>query len=92
MMALPPKETAKFIADNASFVTIKNEGIEKLGDVLIDEINSGRLKTSNFSQAEVHPSPDNPNALDWLFVVDTLNFCFWHHENEEGDYNNNFLS
>ncbi|KAF7265937.1 hypothetical protein GWI33_020678 [Rhynchophorus ferrugineus] len=49
-----------------------------------DEINSGRLKTSNFSQADVHPTPNNPNTLDWLFVVDTLNFCFWHYENQEG--------
>lgn len=83
-MVLSPKESAELIAKNAIFVKIRNDGIEKLGDVLIQEINSGHLKPTNFGQAEVHPKPEDPFALDWLFVVDTLNFCFWHHEKEEG--------
>lgn len=30
-----------------------------------------------FSQYEHHPHKDEPNACNWLFVLDTLNFCFW---------------
>lgn len=26
---------------------------------------------------EIHPSKDNAKAVDWVFVTDALNFCFW---------------
>ncbi|XP_050305266.1 queuosine salvage protein [Anthonomus grandis grandis] len=83
-MALSPKESGKYIAENADFVKLKPENVHKLGDILIEEIKSGNLKPDNFSQTEVHPKPEDPYVLDWLFVVDTLNFCFWHIEKEEG--------
>lgn len=42
------------------------------------------LSTTNFSQNSVHPKAEDPWALKWIFVVDTLNFCFWRPENEIG--------
>lgn len=35
------------------------------------------LRISNFSQSKYHPKPTDAWALDQLFVIDTLNFCFW---------------
>lgn len=32
---------------------------------------------NNFSQLQLHPSPDDPRAVDWIFVLDTLNYSFW---------------
>jgi len=83
-MTLPPKESGKFISDSAKHVKINEDGIKKLGDLLVEEINSGQLSPENFSQNQFHPKPEDPWALDWIFVVDTINFCFWHTENEEG--------
>ncbi|CAH0548012.1 unnamed protein product [Brassicogethes aeneus] len=83
-MALNPRESGKLIATLATHVKINREGIKKLGDILVEEISTGKLSPDNFSQVDVHPNPEDPWAIDWLFVVDTLNFCFWHHENEEG--------
>ncbi|KAJ8926322.1 hypothetical protein NQ314_021307 [Rhamnusium bicolor] len=83
-MNLSVKTSAKFISSLSKHVKINEESIHKLGDILIEEIESGRLSPNNFSQTDVHPKSDEPWALDWLFVVDTLNFCFWHKENEEG--------
>lgn len=25
----------------------------------------------------LHPTSKDANAIDWIFVIDTLNFCFW---------------
>lgn len=25
----------------------------------------------------MHPKAEDKNALNWIFLVDTLNFCFW---------------
>lgn len=35
------------------------------------------LSLKNFSQVALHPKPDDKDAIDWMFLVDTLNFCFW---------------
>lgn len=83
-MVLMPKKAAEFIASKAKNVKIVSQNIEKLGDILVQEINSGKLSSNNFSQVDVHPTSDKPWAIDWIFLVDTLNFCFWHNENEEG--------
>lgn len=79
-----PKKAAEFISSKAKHVKIISKNIKGLGDILVEEINSGKLSSTNFSQVAVHPSSDQSWAIDWIFVVDTLNFCFWHKENEEG--------
>ncbi|XP_044266966.1 queuosine salvage protein [Tribolium madens] len=83
-MALSPRESGKFVASLGKNVKIKDDGVKKLGDLLVSEIESGKLSSENFSQVKLHPKSDDPKALDWLFVVDTLNFCFWHLETETG--------
>lgn len=101
---LKPRESGKYIADNAKYVQIKYAGIKRLGDEVKNEkllkllkatwltlefqvvtkINSGELSVDLFSQAAIHPKSTDAWAQDWLFVVDTLNFCFWSREHEEG--------
>lgn len=31
----------------------------------------------NFSQHAFHPKATDPIACNWVFLIDTLNFCFW---------------
>lgn len=31
----------------------------------------------NFSQHAYHPKPTDATASNWVFLIDTLNFCFW---------------
>lgn len=83
-MVLSPKESGKLIAKLAKHVQILPEGIKVLGDLITKEIHSDKLSIDAFSQHSVHPKSTDPWALDWIFVVDTLNFCFWHKENEPG--------
>ncbi|XP_044742813.1 queuosine salvage protein isoform X2 [Chrysoperla carnea] len=37
---------------------------------------------SNFCEESLHPKPNEPWTIDWIFVIDTLNFCFWTPKNE----------
>lgn len=30
-----------------------------------------------------YPDKDDPRAVDWIFVADALNFCFWSYNNTE---------
>lgn len=79
-----PKKAAEFIASQAKYVKIISGNIKNLGDILVEEVQNEKLSPNNFSQTDVHPCSDQPWAIDWIFVVDTLNFCFWNNENEEG--------
>lgn len=31
----------------------------------------------------LHPNPDDISVVDWIFVIDTLNFCFWSKDNSK---------
>lgn len=37
----------------------------------------GKLSIPDTGTDIIHPSKDHPRAVDWVFVTDTLNFCFW---------------
>ncbi|CAD7014308.1 queuosine salvage protein [Ceratitis capitata] len=76
-MALSPRESGEHIVKNAKFVTVIPEGIERLANEVVSRLKSGELDPKNFSQNDVHPKCDDAHAIEWIFVVDTLNFCFW---------------
>lgn len=44
---------------------------------VIKAILSGQMDIKNFSQHQHHPPSTEPNAPNWIFLIDTLNFCFW---------------
>lgn len=44
---------------------------------VVQAIVSKKLGVSNFSQREHHPKATDKYAIDWIFLIDTLNFCFW---------------
>lgn len=38
---------------------------------------SKQIDVENFSQHPFHPKSSDPTASNWIFLIDTLNFCFW---------------
>uniref|UniRef100_A0A8D8JUU3 Queuosine 5'-phosphate N-glycosylase/hydrolase n=1 Tax=Culex pipiens TaxID=7175 RepID=A0A8D8JUU3_CULPI len=77
MACLSPAESGEFIVKNAKFVKINEDGISNLVQEVIDGIKSKAIDVDNFSQHEYHPKPNDRNAPNWIFLIDTLNFCFW---------------
>jgi hypothetical protein len=82
-MALTPKESGEFVVKNAKYIEVKEEGIKNLANEAMQAIKSGSLAINNFSQVAFHPKNTDKFAIDWLFVVDTLNYCFWTPESSE---------
>jgi hypothetical protein len=85
-MALTPKETGEFVVKHAKYIQVKEEGIETLTKEIKSAIVSGSLNINNFSQVNFHPKSSEAHAVDWLFVVDTLNYCFWTPEKNENKW------
>lgn len=44
---------------------------------MVPALVNNELKISNFSQSKYHPKPTDSWAIEQLFLIDTLNFCFW---------------
>lgn len=44
---------------------------------VFEALNDRKISVNNFSQCQFHPSPDDLKAVDWIFVLDTLNYSFW---------------
>uniref|UniRef100_A0A182YJ85 Queuosine 5'-phosphate N-glycosylase/hydrolase n=1 Tax=Anopheles stephensi TaxID=30069 RepID=A0A182YJ85_ANOST len=74
---LLPAASGELIVRNARYVTVHEAAIEKLADRVIRGIKEKEINIENFSQHEHHPSAKDPHAVDWIFLIDTLNFCFW---------------
>ncbi|XP_011302619.1 UPF0553 protein v1g230591 isoform X3 [Fopius arisanus] len=76
-MALMPRESGKLIANLAKNVFIEEEGINNLAQEVLEGLKTGAVSIEKFSQCEMHPNSGHPKAIDWIFVLDTLNFSFW---------------
>ncbi|XP_076235542.1 queuosine 5'-phosphate N-glycosylase/hydrolase [Calliopsis andreniformis] len=76
-MALMPKESAKLIARLSKNVSIEEEGIKNLACMILVGLKDHTVSVNNFSQCQFHPSSEDPRAVDWIFVLDTLNYSFW---------------
>ncbi|XP_046622049.1 queuosine salvage protein [Neodiprion virginianus] len=78
---LNPRESAKLIASLSTNVFIEKTGIQRIAQEVLRGLKSRDVHIDNFSQHNLHPSKHDPRTVDWIFLLDTLNFCFW----PEGD-------
>jgi len=74
---LLPRESGEYIVKHAKYLRVLPAGIEKLSAEIIAGIKDKRIDVANFSQHDQHPKPTDAHAVEWIFLVDTLNFCFW---------------
>lgn len=65
--------SALFIAANAKDVWIDEKAVEELRDVLAKKVASH----PPWSSHPLNPKTKDEATLNWIFVVDTLNFSFW---------------
>uniref|UniRef100_A0A3B4WDU3 Queuosine 5'-phosphate N-glycosylase/hydrolase n=1 Tax=Seriola lalandi dorsalis TaxID=1841481 RepID=A0A3B4WDU3_SERLL len=69
---LLPRESGQFVAERSRDVFVEEEGVQKVAEMLYTLRHSDCLTASGWKMA----NPLAP-ALNWVFVVDTMNFSFW---------------
>ncbi|XP_041975174.1 queuosine salvage protein [Aricia agestis] len=74
---LGPAESGEFISNRANSVKIHDEGLEKLCDEMLLSMKESGLQIPETGASSIHPNKDHSRAVDWIFVIDALNFCFW---------------
>jgi len=77
-MTLPPKQSGQLISSLAQHVSILEEGITKVSDMVVEGLVDETICMKTYKSHTLHPKdPDEPSTVDWIFLIDTLNFSFW---------------
>uniref|UniRef100_A0A1A9WR83 Queuosine 5'-phosphate N-glycosylase/hydrolase n=1 Tax=Glossina brevipalpis TaxID=37001 RepID=A0A1A9WR83_9MUSC len=72
-----PRETGEYIAKNAIYLKVNSTGVKNLTNEIVEAILSKRIILNQFAQHPLHPKATDAHVIEWYFVADTLNFCFW---------------
>lgn len=80
---LTPRESAKFIAENSRDVFIDDGGVRGVAELLLARTSEPGLRLEGWKALhELNPQAADEAAVNWVFVVDTLNFSFWSEREE----------
>ena len=77
MAAMLPRESGNFIASCAKNVFIKQEGVKKVAKLIYPELEKSLYSVKSWRKHDLHPKELCEATVDWIFLVDTLNFSFW---------------
>uniref|UniRef100_A0A914UWV2 Queuosine 5'-phosphate N-glycosylase/hydrolase n=1 Tax=Plectus sambesii TaxID=2011161 RepID=A0A914UWV2_9BILA len=44
---------------------------------IFDAVKSGAIRESDFDAHDLHPKGKDQAAVDWVFLMDVINFSFW---------------
>ncbi|KAI5698471.1 hypothetical protein M8J76_004090 [Diaphorina citri] len=73
------RESATFIAQNSTHVKINDGKISEFCEKLFS---NSKIPDVNFNHP-LHPDcKKDKDFMDWIFVIDSLNFCFWKSPNQ----------
>ncbi|NXE88034.1 QSPP protein, partial [Menura novaehollandiae] len=79
-----PLESAKFIVDHSKDVSVDEEGARRVAESLFDKASAAEFGVAGWkSLHELNPRAADKEAVDWVFLVDTLNFSFWSEQEEQ---------
>ena len=80
---LSPRESAKLIASKSKDVSICQKSVEETSRILFDCFKSKKYSFKIWKSHKLHPSEMMKETVDWIAVLDTLNFSFWTDEDVE---------
>lgn len=74
---MSPRESAKLIADNSKDVSIHQDGVTEVASMIVDLVKTKSFSVKMWKEHELNPKSMDKEAVDWVFLADTLNFSFW---------------
>ncbi|KAI9323118.1 UPF0553 protein C9orf64-like protein [Dichotomocladium elegans] len=70
-------ESAKFIAEHSQDVRIVPEAIERAAKSILENMKARQYSTKTWNEHPLQPQQRDESTVDWIFLVDVLNFSFW---------------
>ncbi|KAG1452829.1 hypothetical protein G6F56_007721 [Rhizopus delemar] len=69
--------SAQFISENSRHVTIPKENLDSAAKTIMGNMKIKEYSTKTWNQHPLHPKTADGHTVDWIFLVDLLNFSFW---------------
>ncbi|GBF97280.1 hypothetical protein Rsub_09971 [Raphidocelis subcapitata] len=74
---LPVLESCDYIVEKAKHVSIDADALQSAARELLHDLPSARRGAADGWDRELHFFDGGPHTLQYLLVLDALNFCFW---------------
>lgn len=74
---LSPRESAKLISSHSEDVTIDENGVAATASMIFESLKTKKYSFKIWKEHKLHPKEMNRNSVDWIFLLDCLNFSFW---------------
>jgi hypothetical protein len=71
------RESSSFIASRSVDVQIKEKSMTEAAHRILTSMLRKNFDINEWASHPLHPSSRDGNAIQFVFVVDVLNFCFW---------------
>ncbi|KAA0713680.1 Queuosine salvage protein [Triplophysa tibetana] len=81
---LSPRESGRFLSELSRDVFVVEEGAKCVAQMIFELRESEDFTASGWKKNNpLAPPPDSDEAVNWVFVTDTMNFSFWPDKEEE---------
>ncbi|XP_038054260.1 queuosine salvage protein-like [Patiria miniata] len=80
---LLPRESGRLIASKSQDVTISEDGATDVANMIFKSLKKNEYSVEAWKQHDLHPKLMTKETVDWIFVLDTLNFSFWSEANDK---------
>lgn len=70
-------ESAEYIYNNSIDVALDMHGTKAAAATIWDLMQQKEYSCKTWSLHELHPKAKNESTVEFLFIMDLLNFCFW---------------
>ncbi|KAG5841360.1 hypothetical protein ANANG_G00198700 [Anguilla anguilla] len=75
---LPPRESGRWVAERSRDVFVEEEGVRRAAEMLYALRDSEVFTPQGWKKMNpLAPAFDSDLHINWVFVVDTMNFSFW---------------
>ncbi|XP_071816725.1 queuosine 5'-phosphate N-glycosylase/hydrolase-like isoform X2 [Apostichopus japonicus] len=82
-LPLPIRESSQFNAENCDEVTINEAAVDVLAEKLFNSFKKQEYSIQEWKHHKLHPQKMVQETVDWIFIMDTLNFSFWSESNDK---------
>lgn len=80
-------EDAEYVSDNSIDVALDSQGTKAAANTIWNSMQDAGNDSQAWSAHELHPKAEDGSTVDFIFVMDLLNFSFW---SEKSDPNERF--
>lgn len=78
-------ESAEYIYSNSIDVALDMHGTKAAAATIWDLMQQKEYSCKTWSLHELHPKAEHESTVDFLFIMDLLNFCFWSDDEDPGE-------